>query len=87
MARTDRADLTDRQPDGGGAASRLKDWAPQIIIAVVVIIFIAVNRNKVSIDYVFGDVQMPLWLALAGVALLGGATGWFVGRRRLNRGD
>ena len=43
------------------------------------------NKVEVKISYAVGDVRMPLWLALAGVALLGGILGWFVGRRRLKR--
>ena len=65
--------------------SRLVDWAPQIIIGAVVVLFIAVDTTEVKISYAVGDVRMPLWLALAGVALLGGVLGWFVGRRRLKR--
>jgi len=85
MARTDHDELGDHQPAEGRERSRLVDWAPQIIIAAVIILFIAVNTREVTISYAAGDMRMPLWLALAGVALLGGVVGWFVGRRRLKR--
>ena len=68
-------------------ALRRLDWAPQIIIGAVVVLFIAVNTREVKISYAVGDLRMPLWLALAVVALLGGLVGWFVGRRRLKRSD
>jgi uncharacterized integral membrane protein len=85
MARTDRDELGDHPPPEGHERSRLVDWAPQIIIGAVVVLFIPVNTREVKISYAVGDVRMPLWLALAGVALLGGIVGWFVGRRRLKR--
>jgi uncharacterized integral membrane protein len=85
MARTDRDELGDQQPPEGHERSRLVDWAPQIIIGAVVVLFIAVNTREVTISYAVDDVRMPLWLALAGVALLGAIVGWFVGRRRLKR--
>ena len=51
------------------------------------LIFIAVNRKQVRVSYAVNDVRMPLWMALAAVALLGGDVGWFVGRRRLKQGS
>jgi uncharacterized integral membrane protein len=85
MARTERHELGDHQPAEPSTRSRLVQWAPQIIIAAVIVLFVAVNTNEVEVSYVVGDVRLPLWLALAVVALLGGLVGWFLGRRRLRR--
>lgn len=85
MPKADRDETVPSQTEGRSTASRLVDWAPQIIIGAVVIVFIAVNRRQVKVSYAFNDVKVPLWMALLVVALLGGAVGWFVGRRRLKQ--
>ena len=85
MAKADRDETVPTRTEGGGVGKRLVDWAPQIIIGVVVILFIAFNTREVKISYGVGDARLPLWLALGAVALLGGVAGWFIGRRRLKR--
>lgn len=55
------------------------------IVAIVLVVFIAVNRTKVSIDFLFFDVTMSLWLVLAGTALVGVVVGMGLSSRRAKR--
>ena len=42
-----------------------------IIIAVLVIVFIAINRDEAQVSFLFFSVTMSLWIALA-IATAGG---------------
>ena len=55
------------------------------IIAVVLIVFIAANTTDVPINFIFFDVEMSMWLVLAGTALLGVLVGMGLGARRTKR--
>ncbi|WP_051939586.1 lipopolysaccharide assembly protein LapA domain-containing protein [Phaeacidiphilus oryzae] len=62
---------------GGGSAhrsSRPRPGAKQIIaavIAILAIVFIAQNRERVSIDFFTASLSCPLWLLLLIMAAVG----------------
>ena len=53
-----------------------------VVIAVVLLVFIAVNNEDVSVSFLFFETNLPLWLVLAGTALLGVGVGMMLGTRR-----
>ena len=53
-----------------------------VLIAVVLLVFIAANNQTVPVSFVFFEVSPPLWLVLAGTAALGVGLGMLVGTRR-----
>jgi uncharacterized integral membrane protein len=67
--------------DGGGRNISAKQVMVGVLILVVVILAIA-NSGKTKVDFVVGDVEMPLFLVIVGSALVGFLIGWFVGRNR-----
>jgi uncharacterized integral membrane protein len=69
--------------DGGSRSISAKHIIVGVLILVVVVLAIA-NSKKVKVDFVFGDITMPLFLVIVGSALIGWLIGWFMGR---NRGD
>ena len=79
------ADDRNLQADGSGEShtrSKLVEYAPQLILLVVLIVFAAVNTRRVRIDFVFTSARVPLFVALLVAAVLGAAIGWFARRRR-----
>ncbi len=53
-----------------------------IVVAILVVGFIALNRDVTTIHFLFFDAQMPLWIVLAIVAALGFIVGFLIGRKR-----
>ena len=58
------------RPEGRGA----RFWLMVVLIALAVV-FIAVNFQKVTIDFVVGDTEAPLVIAL----LISGVIGFLIG--------
>ena len=52
-----------------------KNWIA-IAGAVVVLVFILQNRQRVRIELLFLDLNAPLWISLGAVLLMG----WIIGR-------
>ena len=52
------------------------------VIAIVLLVFALVNLEDANIDFVVGDVTIPLVLVIVICAVLGFVIGWFVGRRK-----
>lgn len=53
-----------------------------IIIAVLVIIFIAINRDQTEVSFVFFTATLSLWVALTIAAVGGLLAGFLIGRKR-----
>ncbi|SEM50655.1 LapA family protein [Streptacidiphilus jiangxiensis] len=57
------------------------------VLLVALVWFVAANTQSVKVRLWVPTVTAPLWLVLAVTAVVSGAIGWFVGRRRLrNKG-
>ena len=52
------------------------------VLVVVVLVLAIANSKKVTVDFVVGDIDMPLFLVIVGTALIGWVVGWFMGRSR-----
>ena len=78
----------DPRPSSSRPARRASDGAIfGLVIALLVIAFIAVNRDQTTISFLFWDTQMALWVVLAIVAVLGFIAGFLIGRRRYQHKD
>jgi uncharacterized integral membrane protein len=62
-------------------------WKRKLMIAggIVLLIFMALNSQKVEVNFIFGSAQMPLIFALLIAAALGALVGWAAPRLRSSR--
>lgn len=58
-----------------------------IAIAVLLVVWILVNRDSVDVSFLLFSTQVPLWVALAVAGVLGVAAGYLLGRRRYRGGS
>lgn len=63
------------------------NWKRRALIAVgvVLLLFMALNLQKVEVNFIFGSAQMPLIFALLIAAALGALVGWAAPRLRESR--
>ncbi len=53
-----------------------------IVVAAVVVVFIAINRADTPINFLFVTATVPLWIALSIAGLGGLIAGFLIGRKR-----
>ncbi len=56
-----------------------------VVLTVLVIVFVADNRDRVSIDLFFVHLHSPLWLILAAATVIRILIGLLIARRRAVR--
>ncbi|MEV6065086.1 lipopolysaccharide assembly protein LapA domain-containing protein [Nocardia sp. NPDC052001] len=56
-----------------------------LVITVLAVIFVAANRNKVSIEFLLVSVTSPLWLILLVMFVIGWIAGLLTARSRRRR--
>lgn len=56
-----------------------------LAVAVLLVVWVAANRESVAISFVVGSAELPLWVALSIAALLGALVGFLSARRRYRR--
>jgi uncharacterized integral membrane protein len=70
--------------DGGGVQPVREGVNPKLIvagiIAILLIIFALQNAEDANISMLFWDVNVPVYVVIAIVALLGFVVGWLLGR-------
>jgi drug/metabolite transporter (DMT)-like permease len=54
-------------------------------VAVVLLVFIAVNNETTDVSFVFFEASLPLWVVLAVTAVLALGVGMLLGSRRTKR--
>jgi len=73
------------QPAGSGAPAKrgLSGRAiGGIVVAALVVVFIAINRDQTSVSFIFFTANVALWVALAIAAAGGFIAGFLIGRKR-----
>ena len=53
-----------------------------IVVAALVVLFIALNRDETEISFIVFDAQTALWIALTVAAAGGFVAGFLIGRHR-----
>jgi uncharacterized integral membrane protein len=53
-----------------------------LVIAALVVVFIAINRDQVEVSFVFFSATIALWVALTIAAVGGLFAGFLIGRKR-----
>lgn len=56
-----------------------------LVVAVLLVVWVAANRDSVAISFVVGTAELPLWVALSIAAVLGALVGFLSARRRYRR--
>lgn len=80
------ADPTRPLPARGG--EKEANWKKRalVVVGAVLVLFMALNLQKVEVNFIFGSAQMPLIIALMIAAALGALVGWATPRLRSSRG-
>ncbi len=71
--------------DGADAKEPFRPSGRQItggVATIVLLVFIALNNEDTPVSFLFFETTLPLWLVLAGTALLGVGIGMMIGTRR-----
>ena len=53
-----------------------------LIVLAVIVVFAALNTDKVSVDWAFDTTDVPLWVVIAISAIAGALIGYFARPRR-----
>ena len=51
-----------------------------LVLGVIILVLAVANSQKVTVDIVFEEYEVPLALVIAGTGLLGAVVGWLFGR-------
>ena len=51
-----------------------------LVLLVIIVVLAAANSQKVTVDFVFQDYEVPLAVVIAGTGLVGLVVGWLLGR-------
>lgn len=81
MSRNADRDERPRRFAGLGGARTLAG----IVLAILLVVFIVMNREETEISFIVFDSTTSLWVALALAAAGGLAAGFLLGRRRYRR--
>ena len=58
-----------------------------LVIAAVVVVFIAINRDQTQVSFLFFTAEIALWVALTIAAIGGLIAGFLIGRKRYKPGS
>lgn len=53
-----------------------------IVLVVLIVVFVALNRDETEVSFIVFDAETSLWVALAIAAAGGFVAGFLIGRRR-----
>ena len=77
-----------QRADDIGRAQRRRLSARQIgaiVLVGAIVVFAIANTQDATIDFIFGDVTLPLFVVIAVIGLIGFGAGWLVRGRRDKR--
>ncbi len=74
---------------GNAERGRIAGLSPRTIagiaVAVLIVLFIVLNRDKTDISFIVFTAETALWIALTLAAAGGFVAGFLIGRRRYRR--
>ena len=77
------------KPSSGGLTVGGVTIPPRVagggVIAIVALIFILQNRDDIKLNFLWLDINAPLWLWLTIMFVAGGVVGWIASRNRIRR--
>ena len=74
--------MTDRGRDARDGASGVSiRGVAGVVIALLTVLFVALNRDSTEVSFIAFSTETKLWVALTVAALLGVAVGFLLGRR------
>ncbi|MGO4535400.1 LapA family protein [Leifsonia sp. 2MCAF36] len=76
-----------RTEDSGFVRFLKRKWFAIVLVALLVIVALqnGVANDQATIFVFWGQVQLPTWLLIVIVFLIGGLTGWILARNRAAR--
>lgn len=78
--------MTEEQTSGSPTPTGRQALSPRTIVGIVIvmllIIFIAINRDYTHVSFIFFSTTSELWVSLAVAALGGLVAGYLIARRR-----
>ena len=67
--------------DGGSGRNISPKMIVVAILVVIIVILAIANSQDIKVDFVVGDITLPLFVVIVGSALVGLIVGYFLGRR------
>jgi uncharacterized integral membrane protein len=74
--------IRDTGTTGNGIAGLSYRTIAGLVLVVLVVVFVALNRDETRISFIVFDSTTSLWVALALAAAVGFGAGFLIGRRR-----
>lgn len=65
------------EPIRGGSTTK---WIVLAVLVVLIASFVLQNRDRASVDFLFWDADLRIWVALVFAAVLGLVAGFIAGR-------
>lgn len=75
-------DRETKEPRAGGIGGLSYRAIAGIVLVILVVVFIALNRDDTQVSFIVFDAQTSLWVALALAGAGGFVAGFLIGRRR-----
>ncbi len=77
--------MSDRERDSAGIAGLSYRTIAGLVLALVVLLFVVLNRDETKISFIVFDARTDLWIALLLAALGGFVAGYLMSRARYRR--
>lgn len=73
--------MSDQTPSTTSRKPTTREWGTMVLGIAVIAVSLA-NRNKVKVDWIVATWRIPLIILIVACLAIGGASGYYVGRRR-----
>ena len=77
--------MSDGERDSAGIAGLSYRTIAGLVLALVVLLFVVLNRDETKISFIVFDARTDLWIALLLAALGGFVAGYLMSRARYRR--
>ena len=78
--------MNQRRADGASEGFRPTGRQVVVVILIAIVLILAIaNLEDTKVDFVFGDITLPLFFVVVGAGLIGALVGAMISRRRQRR--